>query len=82
MVGAFVRPGVVGVIDMDALITGAQAARLAGVTRAAVCIWRNRGRLEVRRTRGRSPLYRLGDVLDVERETRQSGKANRGPRGG
>lgn len=67
-------------LDLDALITGAQAARLAGCHRANICLWRNQGRLTVRDRRGRSALYRLGDVLEVERETRRSGKANRGPR--
>lgn len=67
-------------LDMDALITGAQAARLVGVTRAAVCTWRSTGRLQPQGQRGRSPLYRFADVLAVERDTRRSGKSHRGPR--
>lgn len=67
-------------MNLDALITGAQAARLANVTRANVCAWVTAGKLTAKRHRGRSPLYRLGDVLAVERETRQSGKSHRGPR--
>lgn len=64
-------------LDLDALLTGAQAARAAGVSRANICHWRNTGRLTLRGWRGRSPLYRFGDVLDVERDTRRSRKSPR-----
>lgn len=65
--------------NMDALITASQAARLTGVTVAAVCNWVARGYLrpacdrcgrEIRDTRG-CKLYRVGDVLQTEKATHE-----------
>lgn len=65
------------VFDMDALLSGTQAAGIAGVSVRAVVNWRNRGHLpvardaegrEIRDARGR-PRYRLRDVLAVEQVT-------------
>lgn len=68
---------------MDALLSGSQAARMAGVSVAAVCNWVARGHLpiardsqgrEIRDGRGR-PRYRLRDVLEAERITSENGEA-------
>ena len=65
------------ILDMDALLSGTQAAAVARVTVAAIVNWRNRGWLpvavdehgrEIRDTRGR-PRYRLGAVLAAEKMT-------------
>ena len=50
----------------DTLVTGAQAARIAGVSRQLVRRWEQLQHL--RRIDGR---YRAGDVLAVEAEMRQ-----------
>lgn len=63
--------------DVDALVTGAEAARLVGVTRHLVGMWKRAGKLTPKDRRGRSPLYRLGDVLQVERDTRRSRHSHR-----
>jgi hypothetical protein len=62
-------------MNLDALVTAAEFRRylaLAGgaVSLAAISMWRTRGRIEVHGHRGNSPLYRLGDLLDVEADTR------------
>lgn len=65
------------VLDMDALLSGTQAAAVARVTVAAIVNWRNRGWLpvavdehghQIRDTRGR-PRYRLRAVLEAEKLT-------------
>jgi hypothetical protein len=72
-------PGVLmpPVLDMDALVSGTQAAAMAGVSVRAIVNWRNRGWLpvavdehgrEIRDTRGR-PRYRLRAVLEAEKLT-------------
>lgn len=67
-------------LDLDALVTAAEAAasaHLRGVSRHLIGMWRLSGKLEVKAMRGRSPLYRYGDILIVERETRRSGYSHR-----
>jgi hypothetical protein len=70
-------------LNMDALLSGSQAAAMAGVSVAAVCNWVARGYLpvakdaqgrEIRDSRGR-PRYRLRDVLKAERATSERGQA-------
>lgn len=64
-------------LDVDALLTGSEAAAYAKVTVAAVSNWRARGHLpvatdehgaEIRDSRGR-PKYRLLDVAKAEHAT-------------
>lgn len=55
-------------MDLDARLTRKQAAEYVGLPGATVGMWKTRGLL---RTDDRG-LYRLGDVLDVERRTRRS----------
>ena len=62
-------------MDLDALVTAREAQDHPGLKAQRVCRhtiawWRSSGRLTVRDRRGRSPLYRFGDVLQVERDTR------------
>lgn len=68
---------------MDALLSGSQAGRMAGVSVAAVCNWVARGYLpvakdpkgrEIRDSRGR-PRYRLRDVLKADVATSKRGEA-------
>jgi hypothetical protein len=60
-------------IDLDALVTAAEAAPPLNISIAAICMWRNRGKITVAGHRGRSPLYRYGDLLTVEQSTRHNG---------
>lgn len=68
--------------DLDAGLTATQAARAVGVSAAVVCLWHTRGWITGdghRRhlavvghgARGQR-LYRYGDVVDAERDTRLS----------
>jgi hypothetical protein len=70
---------VAGDLDVNALLSGADAARYAGVSVRVIVNWRNRGHLpvatdergnEIRDSRGR-PKYRLLDVAKAENATRQ-----------
>lgn len=72
-------------MDLDALVSAREAEdypplRAQRVTRHLIYVWRAEGRLKPRGQRGRSPLYRFGDILRVERDTRLSGLSNRGSR--
>ena len=65
--------------DMDALVTAAEAAaQLPGVSRHLIGMWVTNGKLAARGRRGRSPLYRWGDVLAVEAAMRNSPYSRRG----
>lgn len=77
--GLSLFPGVImpPVLDMDALVSGTQAAAVARVTIRVIVNWRNRGWLpvavdargnEIRDERGR-PRYRLRAVLEAEKLT-------------
>jgi hypothetical protein len=66
-----------GILDMNALLSGTEAARYARVTVNVIVNWRNRGWLpvatdakgrEIRDGRGR-PKYRLRDVVKAEAGT-------------
>ena len=60
-------------MNLDALLTGAQAAKVAGVSRQLVNYWRTTGKLR-QQPCGR---YRLGDVLATEAATRNSVQSHR-----
>lgn len=64
--------------DFDALLPASLAARRANVSRQLVNYWRRTGKLQPVAVdqRGR-PLYRHGDVLNVERATRRSPHSHR-----
>jgi hypothetical protein len=68
------------VVDLDALVTATEAAaspHLHGVSRHLIGMWKLAGKVQTRGKRGRSPLYRYGDLVVVERETRRSGRSHR-----
>jgi len=52
-------------MGLDTLVTGAQAARIAGVSRQLIRRWEQLGRIT--RMQGK---YRAGDVLKAEADTR------------
>ena len=67
-------------MNLDALVTATEAAsRLRGVSIHLIGMWRHAGKVTVRDMRGRSPLYRWGDLLQVERDTRRSPRSARNP---
>lgn len=61
-------------------VTAAEAAKLLGIDRHLIYVWRASGKLEPAGKRGRSPLYRWCDLVQVERDTRTSGRSYRGSR--
>lgn len=67
-VGAFACPGVI--LNLDALLTGAQAARYLGITRQSIYMWHKRGEITATRVDG-NWMYRLRDVLETERTLRR-----------
>lgn len=67
-----------GGMNLDVLLTGAEAARHVGVSRQLVRRWVQLGHLAPHTVTDR-PLYRLGDVLEAERRTRSSRRSARCP---
>jgi hypothetical protein len=70
-----------GSVNLNAGLTYVEAAGLLGVSPATVAMWALRGweastgerrRLAVVGRRGRSRLYRYGDLVDAEADTRRS----------
>jgi len=60
-------------VDTDALVSATEAAaKIPGVSRHLIGMWRRSGKLEVKGRRGRSPLYRWEDILLVEKATRRA----------
>jgi hypothetical protein len=73
------------IVNLDALVTAREAAdypalKAHHVSRHLIGMWKTLGKLNAKGKRGRSPLYRFGDILEVERDTRRSGASHRGPR--
>lgn len=56
------------------LLTGTEAAALAGVAPATIRTWHHLGRLTPVARQGRAWLYLESDVLTVEAETRRLGR--------
>ncbi len=68
------------IVNLEAKVSALEAAtwlESAGVCRHRVYAWRSEGRITQVGQRGRSPLYRWGDVLEAEAETRMSGLSHR-----
>jgi len=65
-------------VNLDALLSGAQAARAVGVYRQLIRRWVQLGHLTpaARGPKG-EPLYRYRDVLAAERVTRRSPQSRR-----
>lgn len=59
--------------DLDARITGAQAALAIGVSKQLINYWRTTGRL----TPGADRRYRWGDIIEAEHATRHSPHSSR-----
>ena len=80
-IGALAVPGTgCAPMNLNALVTAPEISRMMpDVSRHLVGMWAHQGRLTVRGRRGKSPLYRLGEVMAVETSTRQSGRGR--PRG-
>lgn len=66
--------------DFEAQLPAHLAAERVGVSRQLVNYWRRRGLLRPVGVQGRSPLYRLGDVFEVEAATRRTAQSHRQPR--
>lgn len=76
-------------MNLEAGLTRAQAAQMLGVSRATVSMWAlsgwvgadgtKRGLTIVGQGPRRARLYRLGDLLDAERDTRTNPNSRRGP---
>lgn len=63
--------------DPDARLPAHLAARLVGVSRQLVNYWRASGLLQPVGRASRGYVYRLGDVLEAERQTRRSPNSRR-----
>lgn len=61
-------------MDLELLVTAPEFALWTEgrATVKVITAWRLRGKIQVRGYRGRSPLFRFGDLLDVEKKTRRT----------
>lgn len=73
-------------MNLDAYVTRSQASLLTGVSPDSIGKWHARGwqsedgqqrRLRTKPGRGRTLKYRLGDILDAERDTRSNPNSRR-----
>ncbi len=73
-------------MDLDAFVTRAQASLVTGVRPDTIGKWHARGwtnpegerrTLRTKPGGGRTLLFRLGDILDAERDTRLNPRARR-----
>jgi predicted site-specific integrase-resolvase len=64
-------------MNLDALVSAREAAIALGVERHAIYQWRIAGKISPQGRRGRSPLYRWGDLIRVERDTRRAAQSHR-----
>lgn len=76
--------GVATLLDEEFLITATEFERLTTewgckVTAVVVGMWRTRGKIAAKGRRGRSPLFRLGDLMGVECQTRLVVEKRGGP---
>lgn len=62
-------------MNLEALVTAAEAAPKLGVDRHLIYMWRALGKVTPQGKRGKSPLYRWGDLLAVESQTRRDDPA-------
>jgi hypothetical protein len=62
-------------LNPDALVAAKEAQAQLGVSLSLICMWVSQGKLQVRGHRGRVKLYRWGDLLQVERDTRRNDPA-------
>lgn len=62
--------------DPNTLVTAVEIEQqLTTVSRHLVYVWRSQGRIKAYGKRGRSPLYRWGDVVKAEAATRTADPA-------
>lgn len=67
-------------MNLDARLTTKQAADLIAVKPAVIRQWANRHIIHPAcRTKRGWPLYRVGDILDADRKTREATRRNRKP---
>lgn len=65
-------------LDMNAHLRAGQAAEQVGVSKQTFNYWRRQGKITpVAHDRAGRALYRLGDALVVERDTRQAKQSSR-----
>jgi hypothetical protein len=73
------------IVNLDAKVTAREAQdyppmKAYGVCRHTIAWWRRVDHIAPIGRRGRSPLYRWGDLLQTERDTRLSGQSHRSTR--
>lgn len=64
-------------INPDAHVAASDAAWYLGISRQLLNYWRTTGKVEPVRHVGRRPLYRLADLVEVERAMRRSPQSHR-----
>lgn len=61
--------------DREYLVTATEAVALLPISVQLVSIWKSQGKLTPVKYRGRSALYRFGDLMDVEQAAAEAAYA-------
>lgn len=61
-------------------VTATEASLLLPISVQLVSMWKRNGKLQPVGTRGRSPLYRFGDLVDLEKDMALAAAAANNPR--
>ena len=64
-------------LDLEARVTASQAARAMRISKQLFNYWRSQGLVAPVGERGGRPVYRFGDVVDVERRMRRNPRSSR-----
>lgn len=62
-------------VNRDHLVTASEASSLLPVSIQLIGMWKVKGKLNPAGKRGRSPVYRYGELLDLERDMRLAAAA-------
>jgi predicted site-specific integrase-resolvase len=62
-------------VNRDAEVTASEIAELLPVSLQLLSMWKSKGKLKPVKKRGRSWVYRYGDVVDLERDMARAAAA-------
>lgn len=67
-------------MNRDHEVTATEAAQLLPISVQLISMWKHNGKLQPAGRRGRSPLYRFGDLVKLEQQMATAAAAANNPR--